>query len=135
MNKLINIIELKLLGDERGNLVALEEGEDIPFRIKRSYYIFNTKEGIARGFHAHKELQQVAVCVSGSCQMIMDDGSKRASIKLNSPTKGIFIDKMQWHEMHDFTKDCILLVLASDKYQESDYIRNYEEFLTCVRQE
>ncbi|ASI89252.1 sugar 3,4-ketoisomerase [Vibrio mediterranei] len=128
-----NLIEFNVLGDERGSLVALEEMSDIPFVIKRVYYIFGTKENVSRGFHAHKELEQVAVCVRGSCQMIMDDGKKRERILLNSPNKGIVIGTMQWHEMHEFSEDCILLVLANDIYRESDYIRDYEEFLKCTK--
>ena len=132
MNKLIKLIDFNLLGDERGSLVSLEGNVNLPFEIKRTYYIFGTKKDVARGFHAHKNLKQVAICINGSCTMIMDNGSERTEIKLNDPTQGIVIDTMQWHEMHDFSQDCILLVLASDYYKEDDYIRNYEEFVKCV---
>jgi dTDP-4-dehydrorhamnose 3,5-epimerase-like enzyme len=131
---LINIIDFKSLGDERGGLVALEAHKDIPFDIKRVYYISGTDAGVARGFHAHKELMQVAVCITGQCKFIMDDGSNKQEVIMDSPVKGIMIDKMQWHEMHDFSKDCVLLVLASDHYVESDYIRNYKNFLALVVQ-
>ena len=129
---LINIIDFKSLGDERGGLVALEANKDIPFDIKRVYYMSGTDAGVARGFHAHKELRQVAVCVTGQCKFIMDDGSDKQEIIMDSPAKGIVIDKMQWHEMHDFSEDCVLLVLASDHYDESDYIRNYSDFIEVV---
>lgn len=129
---LAKLIDLKSLGDERGGLVALENNKDIPFEVKRVYYIFDTKDNIARGFHAHKELKQLAVCVSGSCSMFLDDGQKKKSVFLDSPTKGVFIDKMIWREMHDFSSDCVLLVLASEHYDESDYIRNYNEFIRFV---
>ncbi|MGF1697571.1 FdtA/QdtA family cupin domain-containing protein [Vibrio lamellibrachiae] len=129
---LINIIDFKSLGDERGGLVALEAGKDIPFDIKRVYYISGTEKDVARGFHAHKELRQVAVCVVGQCRFIMDDGSDRQEIIMNSADKGILIDKMQWHEMEAFSKDCVLLVMASDYYDESDYIRDYENFLALT---
>ena len=129
---LINIINFKSLGDERGGLVALEAHEDIPFDIKRVYYLSGTKSSVARGFHAHKELRQVAVCITGQCRFIMDDGSAKKEIIMDSPDKGIVIDKMQWHEMHDFSEDCVLLVMASDHYDESDYIREYKEFLALA---
>lgn len=126
---LINLIQFKSLGDERGSLVALEANKDIPFDIKRVYYIYGTQAGESRGFHAHKALKQVAVCISGKCRFIMDDGFTKEEVVLSSPDKGILIDCMQWHEMHDFSEDCILLVLASDHYNESDYIRNFQEFI------
>ncbi len=128
----INIIDFKLLDDERGSLVVLEGNQDIPFDIKRVYYIFGTQAGVARGFHAHKELKQVAVCISGRCKFIMDNGSEKQEIVMENPTHGILIDKMQWHEMHDFSDDCVLLVLASNYYDEADYIRDYNDFLLSV---
>ena len=125
---LVNVINFNSLGDERGGLVVLEGNKDIPFDIKRVYYISGTQHGVSRGFHAHKELVQVAVCVSGKCKIVMDDGESREEVWLDSTEKGIVIPKMVWHEMHDFSADCVLLVLASNTYDESDYIRNYVEF-------
>lgn len=129
---LIDIIDFQVMGDDRGQLVALEAGKNIPFEIKRVYYLTGTKAGVPRGFHAHKELQQIAVCVAGKCRMIMDDGKERAERWLDSPSRAIRIDKMIWHEMHDFSEDCVLLVLASDHYDELDYVRNYQEFCRMV---
>lgn len=126
---LINLIEFKTLGDDRGSLISLEQNKNIPFEIKRIYYIFGTKENVSRGFHAHKNLQQVAVCLSGSCRFVLDNGEKREEIILNSPDKGLYINNYMWREMHDFSPDCVLIVLASDFYLESDYIRNYDDFL------
>ncbi len=117
------------LGDERGSLVALEGEKTIPFAIRRVYYLFGTKQEVARGFHAHKKLQQVAVCVTGRCRMVLDDGKKREEVWLDSPTKGLLIGNMVWREMHDFSNDCVLLVLASENYDECDYIRNYQDFM------
>lgn len=125
---LIKWIDFPALGDERGSLVALEAEKSVPFAIKRVYYIFGTKTGESRGFHAHKKLQQVAICITGSCRIILDDGQQRSEALLNSPNKGIVIGDLIWREMHDFSKDCILLVLASEHYDESDYIRDYNEF-------
>jgi len=126
---LVKYIFLDSLGDERGHLSVLEQNKNIPFNIKRVYYLVNTKQGVSRGFHAHKELEQVAVCVSGSCNMLLENGSEKVTVLLDSPVKAIRIEPMVWHEMHDFSEDCVLLVLASDYYDESDYIRDYQEFI------
>lgn len=129
---LIKWIDFPALGDERGSLVALEAEKSVPFVIKRVYYIFGTKAGVSRGFHAHKKLQQVAICITGSCRMILDDGQQRNEVLLNSPNKGLVIGDLVWREMHDFSEDCVLLVLASEHYDESDYIRNYDDFIHQV---
>ncbi len=129
---LIKWIDFPALGDQRGSLVALEAVKSVPFVIKRVYYIFGTKAGVSRGFHAHKKLQQVAICITGSCRMILDDGQQRSEVLLNSPNKGLVIGDLVWREMHDFSKDCVLLVLASEHYDESDYIRDYNDFLEAL---
>ena len=126
---LIKIINFPTIGDERGSLVSMEAKDKIPFSIKRAYFIFDTKKNVSRGFHAHRELQQVAVCVAGKCRMTLDDGKKREEVWLDSPNKGIYINKYIWREMHDFSSDCVLLVLASEHYSESDYIMDYDQFL------
>ncbi|OJW62522.1 MAG: dTDP-6-deoxy-3,4-keto-hexulose isomerase [Aeromonas sp. 62-46] len=133
MMELIKLIDFPVLGDERGSLLALEGNKNIPFDIKRVYYIYGTQNGVARGFHAHKELKQVAICLNGSCRFVMDNGVEKSDVVLNSPSQGLLIDTMQWHEMYDFSSDCILLVLASDVYDEADYIRNYDDFLTFAK--
>jgi len=125
-------IALEPKGDKRGSLIAIEEMVNIPFEIKRMYYIYGTKEGVARGHHAHKSLKQIAVCVSGRCRMLLDDGHTKESVWLDSPTKGLLIEDLVWREMHDFSPDCVLIVLASKHYDESDYIRKYDEFLQQV---
>lgn len=132
MSDLIQLVDLPHLGDERGSLVALEARRAIPFDIKRVYYIFNTKTGMARGFHAHKALKQVAVCVTGSCRIMLDDGNRKEEVLLDSPKKGLVIGDLIWREMHDFTSDCVLLVLASEYYDEADYIRDYNDFIREV---
>ena len=129
---LIQWIHFPLLGDERGSLVALETGKIVPFDIKRVYYIFATQKDVARGFHAHKNLKQVAVCVTGKCRMVLDNGKIRQDAWLDSPTKGLLISDLVWREMHDFSEDCVLLVLASEHYDENDYIRDYQDFLNKV---
>jgi dTDP-4-dehydrorhamnose 3,5-epimerase-like enzyme len=125
---LIKLIELPSFGDDRGSLAALEVNKTVPFDVKRVYYIFGTKPGVSRGFHAHHALLQMVVCVSGKCRMILDDGVQREDVWLDSPTKGLLIGNFLWREMHDFSFDCVLLVLASEHYNEIDYIRTYEEF-------
>jgi dTDP-4-dehydrorhamnose 3,5-epimerase-like enzyme len=129
---LINKIFFPSLGDDRGSLVALESFKTIPFDVKRVYYIFGTKPGVSRGFHAHRALRQVAVCVMGKCRMVLDDGHQRVDVLLDSPTMGLLIGDLVWREMHDFTPDCVLLVLASEFYNEADYIRCYDEFKRIV---
>mgnify|MGYP000232894075 FL=1 len=126
---LLKTIDFSQLGDERGCLISLEANKQIPFDIKRVYYIYGTEKNVARGFHAHKQLQQVAVCVAGKCRMILDDGKNREDMWLDSPAKGLLIEDMVWREMHDFSEDCVLLVLASEHYDEADYIRDYDEFI------
>lgn len=131
---LLKWIEFQSLGDERGGLVALEIGMEkaVPFGIKRVYYIHHTEPSVSRGFHAHHNLRQVAICVAGKCRMVLDDGVKREETWMNSPTKGLLIETMVWREMHDFSDDCVLLVLASEHYDETDYIRNYSDFIGLV---
>lgn len=128
----IKLIDFDIKGDSRGSLVAIENKRNIPFEIKRVYYIFGTKKNIRRGFHAHKKLRQIAICVHGSCKMLLDDGKLKKTVILNKPNKGLLINEMIWHEMYDFSEDCVLLVLASGLYKESDYIRNYIEFKNLV---
>lgn len=128
----IQLINLPKHGDERGSLIALEKSETIPFEIKRVYYIFDTKPGVRRGFHAHKDLQQVAIAVKGSCKFLLDDGKQQAHVELSRPDQGLFVDKMIWHEMYDFSEDCVLMVLASDYYDEEDYIRFFADFKKAI---
>lgn len=120
-------------GDERGQLVALEEQVNIPFEVKRVYYIYGTGEGVRRGFHAHKALEQVLICVHGFCTVLIDDGAERNEVLLEQPFEGLYIGPGIWREMHDFSSDAVLLVLASHLYDEADYIRDYEEFLALTK--
>ena len=126
-------LSLEIKGDSRGSLIALEQLKEVPFEIKRIYYIFNTKERVERGFHAHKDLKQMAIAVKGSCTFVLDDGKNREEIVLDTPDKALFIEGVIWREMKEFSDDCVLLVLASEYYDESDYIRDYKEFLQQVQ--
>lgn len=126
------LLDFKTLGDDRGSLIALEENYNAPFDIKRVYYIFDTKEGVIRGYHAHINLKQIAIAVKGSCTFILDNGKTREEITLDNPNKGLLIEVLIWGEMKDFSPDCVLVVLASEHYDESDYIRDYNKFLEEV---
>lgn len=127
------LLEFKEIGDERGALVALESYKNIPIEVKRVYYIYDTPVDQERGFHAHIELKQVAVCLKGSVDILMDDGVFKETITLDHPSKGLVIDTMQWHVMSNFSSDCVLLVMANDEFKESDYIRDYAEFIYEVK--
>jgi len=129
----VKTLNFNIKGDDRGSLIALEQYKEIPFEIKRVYYIFGTKEGVRRGFHAHKSLKQVAVCVKGSCKFLFDDGKSKEYVELNSPDIGLLIDKFVWREMYDFSPDCVLVVFADGYYDESDYIRDYTEFIKRIK--
>lgn len=124
--------ELNVRGDARGSLIALEVGADVPFAIARVYYIFGTRPGVERGFHAHHDLTQWAACVSGSCTMILDDGRERQAFVLDRPDLALQIGPMIWREMKDFSDGAVLMVLASAAYDEADYIRDYGEFLSLA---
>lgn len=130
MNK--NELKFQPHGDERGQLIAIEQLKDIPFEIKRMYYMYDTTEGVTRGHHAHKNLQQVLICVHGSCKICLDNGTEKEVIILDKPDKGLYVSNNMWREMFDFSPDAVLMVLASELYDESDYIRDYDEFLAFV---
>lgn len=119
-------------GDDRGQLVALEELKDIPFEIKRVYYMYDTKEGVRRGKHAHKSLEQILICIHGSCKILLDNGKEKKIVSLERPYEGLYIANDMWREMYDFSSDAVLMVLASDYYNEEDYIRDYDDFLSSV---
>lgn len=121
-------------GDDRGQLVAIEQLKDLPFEIRRVYYIYDTLEGVRRGFHAHLNLEQILVCVKGSCKIHLDDGTDTAEVVLDKPYEGLYIANNMWREMYDFSPDAVLLVLASEYYDEADYIRDYDKFMQFVNQ-
>ena len=122
-------------GDDRGQLIAIEEQKDLPFDIKRVYYIYDTLSGVRRGFHAHRNLEQILLCVCGSCKIHLDDGTDTAEVTLDRPDQGLYIANNMWREMYDFTPGTVLLVLASEYYDEADYIRNYEDFQKMIQGE
>lgn len=121
-------------GDERGQLVAIEALKDLPFEFKRVYYIYDTKDGVRRGFHAHYDLEQILICVSGSCKIHLDNGFETEEVLLDKPYEGLYIANDMWREMYDFTEGAVLLVIASRPYEESDYIRNYDDFIKMIKE-
>ena len=129
MKQITKLEEFKVLGDHRGQLVALEANRQIPFDVKRVFYIYGTLDGIPRGNHSHYKTKQFLIAVNGSCKVTLDNGKEKEAITLNKPNQGIYLPHMLWHEMVAFKPGTILLVVASDVYKESDYIRNYSEFL------
>lgn len=124
------IIEFADLGDERGNLVVIEgEGADIPFDIKRVFYIYGSDNEVVRGQHANRETEFLLVNVSGISKVRVDNGTESEVIELNKPRMGLYLSSMLWKDMYDFSKDSVLLVLASRHYDSEEYIRNYEDYL------
>lgn len=118
----------KFHSDKYGKLIALEEKKDVPFEIKRIYYIYEVESGVRRGFHSHKKLEQVLICVHGSVKILLKTPEYEETIILDSPKKGLYIGPDIWREMYDFNDGAVLLVLASDFYDEKDYIRDYGEY-------
>ena len=133
MTAIPHIIKFKELGDERGNLIALENLRQIPFEVKRVFYIFGTQHGVIRGLHAHRKLHQVLICVSGSVDIYCEYGGKKEIYHLDNPAIGLDIQGLIWHDMRNFSEDSVLLVLANEYYDETDYIRDYQQFLKEAR--
>ena len=122
------IIDIRRYSDNRGYLSVVENGIDIPFEIRRIYYLYMVPE-VARGAHAHKELQQLLIATSGSVDVIMDDGTNKQTFHLDRPWKGLLIPSGLWRDLENFSGGAVLMCLASEKYDAADYIRNYDEFL------
>ena len=127
-------IELKFIDDGvDGNLVVVEALKQVPFEIKRVYFINNLKDNKAiRGHHAHKKLEQALFCIDGSFELLLDDGKHKQKVLLTKPHVGVYMGKGVWHTMQKFSPDCIILVLASDLYNESDYIRDHSSYLNYI---
>lgn len=127
------IIDLRKISDPRGNLTPVEGEGDIPFVIKRVYYLYDVPGGESRGGHAHKALFQLIVAVSGSFSVTLDDGTNKKTFALNRPYQGLLVVPGIWRTLDDFSSGAVCLVLASEKYDEGDYIRDYEDFLSYKR--
>ncbi|MBN2919714.1 MAG: WxcM-like domain-containing protein [Lactobacillus sp.] len=127
------IINFSDLGDERGKLVVIEGGQAIPFDIKRVFYIYGSDATVVRGEHANRESEFVLINVAGTSKVRITNGKEEFIVELNKPMMGIYIPKMIWKDMYDFSADSVLLVLASTHYEKKEYIRNYDEYLQIVR--
>ena len=128
MTHQIKLIDIPKITDPRGNLAVIE-GETLPYDIARVYYLHDVPSGAYRGGHAHKECQELLVAVSGSFEVVLDNGVEKDRITLNKPDKGLLITKGVWRELDNFSSGAVCLVLASHEYDEGDYVRDYEEFL------
>jgi hypothetical protein len=130
--KKYQVLNFPQLGDDRGQLVVVEQLKDIPFDLKRIFYIYGTKGKVARGQHANRLSQFVLINLKGSCKVLVDDGKQVEVIVLDKPHTGVYLDKMVWKEMFDFSPDSILLVLSSELYDKTEYINQYDEFIQEV---
>lgn len=127
------VLQFADLGDERGKLVVIEGGEAIPFEIKRVFYIYESDATVVRGQHANRESEFVLINVAGKSKVRITDGSDEIIVELDKPMMGVYIPKMLWKDMYDFSPDSVLLVLASTHYDGSEYIRDYNEYLKVIR--
>ncbi len=129
---LVSPITLPVITDPRGDLTFVESGRHLPFDIRRVYYLYNVPVDSERGGHAHRKLEQVVFALSGSFRMKIDDGFEKTEYWLRDPRNGIYINNLIWREMDCFSQGAVCMVLASEPYDESDYYRNYDEFLVAV---
>ncbi len=127
------LIDLPKIADPRGNLTVAEGGGLVPFNIKRAYWVYDVPGGESRGGHAHKKLKQFVIALSGSFDVTLDDGTKKQTYHLNHPYQGLLIDTGIWRTLDDFSSGAVCLVLASEHFEEDDYIYDYDEFLKYVR--
>lgn len=128
------LIDLPRINDPRGNLTFVEGGTHVPFDIKRVYYLYDVPGGAARGGHAHRDLYQLIVAMSGSFDIHLDDGLSRKTVHMNRSYFGLYVPKMIWREIDNFSSGAVCMVLASERYDESDYYRDYDEFAEAVAQ-
>jgi dTDP-4-dehydrorhamnose 3,5-epimerase-like enzyme len=127
------IIDLPKIGDPRGNLTFIEGGRHIPFAIKRVYYLYDVPGGAERGAHGHRDLQQLIVAMSGSFDVILDDGSEKKTFHMNRSYYGLYVSPMMWRDITNVSSGAVLMVLASDYYDAADYFRDYGEFVKAAR--
>lgn len=131
----IKLINFQKFDDKRGSLVVAEYEKEIPFLVRRVYYIHSVPRGEKRGFHSHKRLKQVYIAIHGSCEVMLTSGKEKKNIVLSDPAVGLYIGHDAWREIYNFSEDAVLLVLASEEYSEDDYIRKYDDFITSVQED
>ncbi len=127
------VIETVAFGDETGRLISFEKGSNCPFDVKRAFYIFDATSDKVRGQHANRNSEFLMTAISGSCKVKIDDGKTKEIVELDTPYKALYLDKMIWKDMYDFSDNTILLVLANTLYDKDEYIKNYDEFLRETR--
>ena len=132
MDKKFKVIDFQELRDPRGHLVVAESNKEVPFLIQRIFYIYGTKDGVVRGQHANRESEFMLINLQGSVKIVIDDGRQKDTVILNKAHQGVYLDKMVWKDMCEFSSDSILLVLSSMSYDASEYIRDYDEFVREV---
>ena len=133
LKELCPIIKFNDFGDERGKLIVIEGGKSIPFEIKRIFYIYDSDNNVIRGQHANRKSEFVLINVVGNCKVRITNGDEEIIVELNKPMYGIYIPKMIWKDMYDFSKDSVLLVLSNTHYDGAEYIRNYDEYLNEIK--
>ncbi|SOZ98483.1 TDP-4-oxo-6-deoxy-alpha-D-glucose-3, 4-oxoisomerase [Cupriavidus taiwanensis] len=135
LDDVISIVDLPRISDPRGNLTFIEGERHIPFNVERVYYLYDVPSGEMRAGHAHHRLQQLLIAVSGSFDLVLDNGFERRTITCNRPSQGVLMRSMVWRELNNFSAGSVCLVLASMPYEESDYIRDYDQFLKVAKGE
>ena len=135
MKEMYQLLKFSDLGDERGKLVVIEGGQNIPFDIKRVFYIYGSDATVVRGQHANRESEFVLVNVAGTSKVMITDGKRQEIVELNKPMDGVYLPKMIWKDMYDFSPDSVLLVLASTHYDGKEYIRDYNEYLKIMEED
>jgi len=128
----MNLINLKCFSDFRGSLVAIESSNNIPFKIKRIFYVYGTKQNVTRANHAHLKQNEFLIALNGKCKVTLDDGSIKKTFTLNDPNVGLLKKSLTWVRIFDFSEDCVLLVVADGKYDLEDYITDYSEFISTI---
>ena len=123
------IIDFDVHPDDRGNLVALSANKEIPFEIKRIYYTWDMPKEAIRGGHAHRVLDEVMVCLHGSCDFVLDDGKEKVTVTLDRPDKGLYVEASLWRDFRNFSSDCVVILIASDYFYPEDHVKDYNEFL------
>ena len=129
------VLNFNVHSDKRGNLISLADNKEIPFKIKRIYYTWNMPNKAIRGGHAHKRLDEVMVCLHGSCDFVLDDGKEKITITLDRPNKGLYIKANVWRDFRNFSPDCVVILIASGYYDTEDYIRDYDEYLKSIKKQ